>query len=102
MAFLNPNVTINNFTSSVDLTTQNNALYENGIRVATTNDITVNALYSGSPLIPVVTGEVVVATGANAFEATPNPNLLFNNKTLTIGHSTVKESNSGALVLGGW
>jgi hypothetical protein len=37
--FLNPTVRINNAISNVNLTTQNNELYENGIRVATQTDI---------------------------------------------------------------
>jgi hypothetical protein len=37
--FLNPSATINNVISNVNLTTQNNELYENGIRIATQTDI---------------------------------------------------------------
>ena len=37
--FLNPSLRLNNAISNVNLTTQNNELYENGIRVATQTDI---------------------------------------------------------------
>jgi len=37
--FLNPTVRINNAISNVNLTTQNNELYENGIRIANQTDI---------------------------------------------------------------
>jgi len=83
--FLNPSLTINNVTSNVNLTTQNNELYENGIRVATQTDVdflqgeidnipsSANALTTDTPLITPTTGAVFISdgltsTGTNASE----------------------------------
>ena len=74
--FLNPSATINNVISNVNLTTQNNELYENGIRVATQTDIdflqgeidnivpgSANALVTDTPLITPSTGAIIFSDG---------------------------------------
>jgi hypothetical protein len=84
--FLNPSATINNVISNVNLTTQNNELYENGIRVATQTDVDFlqqeidnipagnpNALITDTPLVTPTTGAVFISdglssTGTNASE----------------------------------
>jgi hypothetical protein len=62
-----------------------------------------NALYTAAPLTTPNNGDIWFSDGANAFESSSSSNLNFNNsnKRLTIGTSTIKQSNSGALVLNG-
>jgi hypothetical protein len=78
--FLNPSVTINNAISKTVLTTQNNDLYENGIKVATQTEIDIlqqeidnivpsnpNALVTDTPLITPQAGALILSDGLNPF-----------------------------------
>jgi hypothetical protein len=84
--FLNPSVTINDAISKTVLTTQNDNLYENGLRIANETDIAYlqyeidniapgnpNALVADNPLVTPSTGAVFISdglssTGTNASE----------------------------------
>jgi hypothetical protein len=98
--FLNPTVRINNAISNVNLTTQNNELYENGIRVATQTDVDflqgeINSFIPDNPNGWINSNGITSTSQQIPFtDGSPNglitdPNLLFgkpqNNPTLTLG-----------------
>jgi len=87
--FLNPSLTINNVTSNVNLTTQNNELYENGIRVATQTDVDFlqqeidnipggnpNALITDTPLVIPTQGAVFISDGLTSTHTNPTEDLI--------------------------
>ena len=65
--FLNSPVRIFNAISNSTLTTVNNELYENGIRIATENDINPNALVTDNPLVTPQAGAIILSDGLNPF-----------------------------------
>ena len=107
--FLNPTVRLNNAISNVNLTTQNNELYENGIRVATQTDINtlqqeINNIIPDNPYGWINSDGITSTSQQIPFtDATPNglitdPNLLFgkpqNNPTLTVGGTQMISVNN--------
>jgi len=109
--FLNPSATINNVISNVNLTTQNNELYENGIRVATQTDIdflqgeidnivpgSANALVTDTPLITPSTGAIIFSDGLDPFGTLSDPSFTYqvadNQNFLTVGAAQVISSNN--------
>ena len=65
--FLNSPVKVFNAISNSTLTSINNELYENGIRIATENDINPNALVTDNPLITPQAGALILSDGLNPF-----------------------------------
>lgn len=109
--FLNPSATINNVISNVNLTTQNNELYENGIRIATQTDIdflqgeidnivpgSANALVTDTPLVTPSTGAIIFSDGLDPFGTLSDPSFTYqvadNQNFLTVGAAQVISSNN--------
>lgn len=108
--FLNPSATINNVISNVNLTTQNNELYENGIRVATQTDIDVlqqeidnivpgsaNALVTDTPLVTPSTGAIIFSDGLDPFGTLSDPSFTYTNISkpiLTVGAGRIVSDNN--------
>jgi len=109
--FLNPSLTLNTKISEVILTTENNDLYENGIKVATQTEIDVlqqeidnivpgnpNALVTDTPLITPSTGAVIVSDGLNPFGTNTDPSFTYtvadNQNFLTVGAAVISSSNN--------
>ena len=109
--FLNPSLTLNTKISEVILTTENNDLYENGIKVATQTEIDVlqqeidnivpgnpNALITDTPLITPSTGAVIVSDGLNPFGTNTDPSFTYTvvstEPTLTVGAAQIISSNN--------
>jgi hypothetical protein len=109
--FLNSSLTINNVISNVNLTTQNNELYENGIRVATQTDVdflqgeidnivpgSANALVTDTPLITPSTGAIIFSDGLDPFGTNTDPSFTYqvvdNQNFLTVGAAQVISSNN--------
>jgi hypothetical protein len=109
--FLNPSVTINNVVSNVVLTTENNELYENGIRVATQTDVDVlqqeidnivpgsaNALVTDTPLVTPSTGAIIFSDGLDAFGTLSDASFTYqvadNQNFLTVGGAQLISSNN--------
>ena len=109
--FLNPSATINNVISNVNLTTQNNELYENGIRVATQTDIDFlqgeidtivpgnpNALVTDTPLVTPSAGSIIFSDGVDPFGTNTDPSFTYqvadDQNFLTVGAAQVISSNN--------
>jgi len=109
--FLNPSATINNVISNVNLTTQNNELYENGIRVATQTDIdflqqeidnivpgSANALVTDTPLVTPSTGAIIFSDGLDPFGTLSDPSFTYTvvsaEPTLTVGAGQIISENN--------
>jgi hypothetical protein len=108
--FLNPSATINNVISNVNLTTQNNELYENGIRIATQTDIDflqqeINSLTPDNPNVWInsdgITSTIqrIPFTDGTPNGMTTNQSLTFaidpqNNPTLTVGGTQMISINN--------
>jgi hypothetical protein len=109
--FLNSSLTINNVVSNVNLTTQNNELYENGIRVATQTDVdflqqeidnivpgSANALVTDTPLITPSTGAIIFSDGLDAFGTLSDPSFTYqvadDQNFLTVGGAQLISSNN--------
>lgn len=96
--FLNSPVRIFNAISNSTLTTVNNELYENGIRIATENDINPNALVTDNPLVTPQAGAVILSDGLNPFGTISDNDLKYEviagENILSVGSAQVISANN--------
>jgi len=109
--FLNPSVTINDAISKTVLTTQNNDLYENGLRIANETDIAYlqyeidniapgnpNALVADNQLVTPSAGSIFFSDGVDPFGTNTDPSFTYqvadNQNFLTVGAAQVISSNN--------
>jgi hypothetical protein len=100
--FLNPSATINNVISNVNLTTQNNELYENGIRVATQTDIDflqgeINSFIPDNPN-GWINSDGITSTNQQIPFTDGSPNGMKTDQSLTFG---IDPQNNPTLTVGG-
>jgi hypothetical protein len=108
--FLNSPVRVFNAISNSTLTTVNNELYENGIRIATETDIDTlqgeidnivpgnpNALVSDRPLVIPSAGAIIFSDGLDPFGTNSDPSFTYtniSNPTLTVGAAQIISENN--------
>ena len=96
--FLNPSITLNTKVSQVILTTENNDLYENGVRIATTADINPNVLITDNPLITPQAGAVILSDGLTPFGTISDNDLKYEviagENILSVGAAQVISANN--------
>ena len=109
--FLNTPVKVFNAISNSSLTSVNNELYENGIRIATQTDIDTlqseidnivpgnpNALITDQPLITPSAGSIIFSDGVDPFTTNTDPSFTYqvadNQNFLTVGAAQVISSNN--------
>jgi hypothetical protein len=100
--FLNSSLTINNVVSNVNLTTQNNELYENGIRVATQTDVDflqqeINSLIPDNPNAW-INSDGITSNGNRIPFTDNNPNGMTTTQSLTF---VIDPQNNPTLTVGG-
>jgi hypothetical protein len=100
--FLNPSATINNVISNVNLTTQNNELYENGIRIATQTDIDflqqeINSLTPDNPNVW-INSDGITSNGNRIPFTDGTPNGMTTNQSLTFA---IDPQSNPTLTVGG-
>jgi hypothetical protein len=96
--FLNPSITLNTKVSEVILTTENNDLYENGVRIATTADINPNVLVTDTPLITPQSGALILSDGLTPFGTNTDNDLKYEiiagENILSVGAAQVISANN--------
>ena len=96
--FLNPNVKVNNVLSNVDITTLNNDLYANGVKLATEADINPNALIRDDSITTPQAGALILSDGINPFGTITDNDLKYEviagENILSVGAAQVISANN--------